>query len=70
MQSNIQALFDAMLVVQTTDSSLQDQLYAAIASITTSGQAMQANIQANSDAISGVQTTDSSLQDQLSTAIA
>ena len=57
MQSYIVALSDAVLGVQTTDSSLQGQLSSAIASITTSGQAMQANVQVLSDAVLVVQTT-------------
>jgi len=54
MQANIQVLSDAVLDVQTTYNSLQDQMTAAISSITTSGLAMQANIQALSGAIIGV----------------
>ena len=63
MQASIQALSGALNGVQTTDSSLQDQLSSSIASITSSGQAMQASIQALSGALNGVQTTDSLLQD-------
>jgi len=40
MQANIQALSGAILGVQTTDVSLQDQLSSAIASFTSTSQAM------------------------------
>ena len=65
MQANIQAISAAILGVQTTDNSLQDQIAAAIDSMTKGGQAVKSNIQTLSNAILQVQTTDISLQNQL-----